>query len=72
MFDGKFLQIGNEIIAVDKITRVEIQHEKVLGEEEDQRIKVIIHFENSESTLIEENAENFLKSIKEDIKLTYK
>ncbi len=72
MFDGNFFQIGNEIIAVDKITRVEIQHEKVLGEEENQRIKVIIHFENSESTLIEEDAENFLKGIQGDIKLTYK
>ncbi len=72
MFDGNFFQISNEIIAVDKITRVEIQHEKVLGEEENQRIKVIIHFENSESTLVEENAEDFLKGIQGDIKLTYK
>ncbi len=68
--DMNFVRIDNEIINLDKITRVEIRDEKIVGEEQ-MRKQVVLYCENSETTLMYESAENFLKSIHDAIKISY-
>lgn len=64
---AKFLEIPGVLINIDNITHIDIETDKAPGEEPRRVKKIVIHFVNDKTTLVEDEAEAVLKRIRKFI-----